>query len=60
MKDKKKKWTPKQGYWAMPGWKGKLFRFFAYKGIYQTNWLLKKMYGNKYMTDDELWKKIRK
>jgi len=31
----------RQGYWSMSGWKGKLFRFFAYKGLYQTNWFVR-------------------
>ena len=54
----KEKWTPKQGYWAMPGCQGKLFRFFAYRGIYQLNWFVKKMLGNLYMHDDEMWKRL--
>ena len=50
----------KEGYWGLEGKKGKLFRFFAYRGIYQTNWAIKKHYGNLFMHDRTMWRFIKK
>lgn len=47
-------------YKMRKGLKWRIWWFFAYKGIYQTNWWLKRKFGNESMTDSELWKSVQK